>query len=290
MAIPPRKPGSQVPPNRRPLFTDRRTASTHSKVPVDQATAGKLYRVRDRHYEGEPGRVWGEELSWADANRLKEQVVGSRRSTTARVEDMEVAMPDGPADVGTAAAPILGRPLGGAGRLAYEMVDSEPQLAPHDGAVMRVPEGHELLVNDAPVPYVPYAVSAGDMLQARPMDPDLALARSSALAAVRPVVAAAAARARYRDVTAKPTKSPKAPAPRDKTVSKDPPFVRLGAPLAAPPQPPPSPLKVATQTDGEALPDEGLSEADLHDLDIGGGPSDDDIDHARRQRDQTGSP
>ncbi len=86
----PRIPGSQAPPNRKPLFNDGRTASTHSKIPVDQATDGKLYRVRDKDWTW----VWGANLSYADACKLKEQVVTARKSTTARVEDMAVDPPE----------------------------------------------------------------------------------------------------------------------------------------------------------------------------------------------------
>lgn len=87
----PRQPGSQVAPNLRPLHDgDRRTASKHSRVPIAQATAGKLYRVRDKDWEA----VHGEGLTWDEAVKLREQVVGAKKSRTARVEDMEVAPPD----------------------------------------------------------------------------------------------------------------------------------------------------------------------------------------------------
>jgi hypothetical protein len=87
----PRKPGSQVAPGLKPLHTDRPTASKHSKVPIAQATEGKLYRVRDKDWVA----LWGENMSWADAVTLRDLVVGRKWSRTARVEDMALAPPAG---------------------------------------------------------------------------------------------------------------------------------------------------------------------------------------------------
>lgn len=308
---PPRKPGSQVAPGQRPLHNNGRTATTHSKIPIDQATEGKLYRVRDKHFEGAPGHLWGENLTWAEANKLKDKVVAERKTRTARVEDMAIPMPgEEPKDdlqeleelsvladtvraahdpdAGGARAPNgdLVMPAPGLGA-AFEIAGSDPQTVPARGVIIVIPAGHELLVDGA-VTQVPAIVQQGQVAQARPLDPDLAAANAAALAAARPVAAAAQARARapYRDKTVViPGKRAAAP-PRDRTVSKSPPFVRLGAPPAAEPEPPKSPLKVATETDGEALPDGALSDSDLHDLDVGGGPSDDDVAHAKRLRDE----
>ena len=77
--------------NHKPLHRSRKTATTNLKVPIEQATAGKLYRVRDKNWT----KVWGENLSWADANRLMNTVVGSLQSRTARVEDMDIGQPGG---------------------------------------------------------------------------------------------------------------------------------------------------------------------------------------------------
>jgi hypothetical protein len=87
----PRKPGSQVAPGLKPLHTDRPTASKHSKIPIAQATEGKLYRVRDKDWVA----LWGENLSWADAVALQGLVVSRKLSRTARAEDMAVAPPEG---------------------------------------------------------------------------------------------------------------------------------------------------------------------------------------------------
>jgi hypothetical protein len=87
----PRKPGSQVAPGQKPLHAaDRQTAHTHSRQPLDQLTEGRTYRVRDKDF----AVIWGEGLSWDDAVKLKEKVVGARRSKTARVEDEETPVPD----------------------------------------------------------------------------------------------------------------------------------------------------------------------------------------------------
>lgn len=86
-----RRPGSQVAPGQKPLFRDGPTASTHMRVPVMQATAGKRYRVRDKVDANGVANIWGEDLSYDDAVRLKERVVGMRRSKTARVEEMSQA-------------------------------------------------------------------------------------------------------------------------------------------------------------------------------------------------------
>lgn len=65
-----------------------------SKNPIHRArgkaveTHEGLFRVRDNHQSG--GHVWGENLSWDDANKLKEKVVGSRKSRTALVEPMNL--------------------------------------------------------------------------------------------------------------------------------------------------------------------------------------------------------
>jgi len=327
----PRKPGSQVPPGRRPLFTDGRTATTHSKIPIAQATSGKLYRVRDKDWVA----VWGENLTWIEAVKLKDQVVASGKSRTARVEDMAIPPPAEYLDqvqqaqdaeeesdwargrTGTEGDPyaraqaanaeleslqrdardVLGdgdgsiTPLPGLGA-AFELVGHEAQTVPTDGVVFTIPAGHHLLVNEQAAA-LPAIVRRGNVIRAVPLDPELARAQAAAVAAVRPIVHAqqtrvAQRKSAYRDKTVIAPGRPTQPPPRDKTVSQAPPFVRLGAPPTAPPVPPPSPLKVATELDGDLLPDDALTDADLSDLaaDVGGGPSEDDIALAQRQREE----
>jgi hypothetical protein len=84
----PRKPGSQVAPGQKPLFRQGTTASTHSRVPIDQATAGKLYRVRDKADAQGNCTVWAENLPYDEAIKVKERVVTQRKSKTARIEEM----------------------------------------------------------------------------------------------------------------------------------------------------------------------------------------------------------
>jgi hypothetical protein len=57
--------------------------------PPDQ-TSGGTYRVRDKDWVA----VWGENMSFDEANKLKEQVIGRGKSKTARVESMDVDPPD----------------------------------------------------------------------------------------------------------------------------------------------------------------------------------------------------
>lgn len=55
---------------------------------------GKLYRVRDKDYsDGQPVKIWGENLTYESAHALKERVVGRKQSRTARIEEMSAALP-----------------------------------------------------------------------------------------------------------------------------------------------------------------------------------------------------
>ena len=186
---------------------------------------------------------------------------------------------DAPTEPPTAAGP------------AFEIAGDDAVTVPANGFVCAVPPGHELLVNGQVMP-IPTSVEAGDTVQARAVDPVIIAARARAMAAVRPVVAQARAKAKYRDITVRAPEQRKGPPPRDKTLSKHPVLVRLGAAPSAPaPRKediPKSPLKVATQLDGDPSADDALVDDDLPDLasDLHGGPSDADIDHARKQRER----
>jgi len=311
----PRPYNSQVAPNQRPFSSKGKTASTHSKVPLSEATAGKLYRVRDKDWAA----LWGEHLSWDEANRLKNQVVGERRSTTARVEDMEVPPPewwtcehrdqDQPVDDGTdqltsqASPPDQGHPHVVHGRVvgvipgpssgtAYGLDGTEIVTIPANGTIVSIPPGTELVFHSqvdeggTGVREIPCAVFKGDVVQARPVAGHVAAVRH-----VAPRPAQPKGPPKYRDVTVKKPPPRTAPPPRDKTVSTAPVFVRLGA-APAPLEPNkedvlPSPLKVALETDGPALPDNAITDADIKDVasDIGGAPTGDDIRAAKAQRD-----
>jgi len=302
----PRKPGSQVAPNQKPYVRPPPKSRAADLKPVP----GMAYRVRDRNEGDVLGTVWGENLSWEEAHTLKDKVLGSRKSTTARVEPMNVplvtaeavaegvdlgdlddasavAEADSPAPVDVslhAGEPLVGTP--------FDIADDQPHEIPCAGYVAGVPDGHELYVmhpgGDFTIAQVPTAVGEGDTVVARAMNPQLAAARAAALKAARPMAAAANARVAYRDKTVVAPQPRTGPAPRDKTVAKTPPMVRLGAPPVAPPKPPKSPLKAAIEMDGEELPEDAITDTDLHDLDVGGGPSAADVAHAERERDAKG--
>ena len=159
----PRIPGSRHRPIAGRLFTDGVTASTHSKIPLDQATAGQRYRVRDKDW----AMVWDDDLSYDDAVKLRERVVTSRKSTTARVENMDVAPPDWYIqDAGGAhGSQQVGDEAGY--RFCIEEGGVE-HTAPATGAVVGIVSGHELLVNGQVMP-VPTTVQAGDRVMARPL-------------------------------------------------------------------------------------------------------------------------
>ena len=70
MEKPPRKPGSQVPPNYAPHVSNRTSTASHSKVPRHELR----YRGRDEDWS----RVFGESLTWEEANRVKNEVVKAK--------------------------------------------------------------------------------------------------------------------------------------------------------------------------------------------------------------------
>lgn len=262
-----RKPGSQVAPGQKPLFRPGATASTHSRIPLDQATAGKLFRVRDKVDAQGSAIIWGEDLSHAEAQKLKEAVVGSRRSKTARIEEMPVI-------VDSTSSSSVGLPDGG----TIALGDTESRgPAPGEGDGMG-DDAHKWSVA-----FLAAATARGIRLSredetfvaewftraihsrppaAIPTDPVLAEVRQKALAKVAPI----ARQAQVRHDTAK----------RQAVVS-------------APPTPPPSPL-TDDLVDGDAggeLPPEDFGAADISDIsaEIGGGPSDADKSRAKAQAD-----
>ncbi len=87
-------------PTRKPKISPShargKMPATHHARPPDVEHANELFRVRDKHeYEDQPGKLWGENLTYADATKLKNEVCGTRKSRTARLEPMSVAMPEG---------------------------------------------------------------------------------------------------------------------------------------------------------------------------------------------------
>lgn len=172
-----------------------------------------------------------------------------------------------------------------------ELVDGEPQTAPHDGTIQSIPAAHHLMV-DGRITGVPARVKKGAVLQAVPKDPSLAVAQAASSTAVHEVIKQHR-RPVLNDVTVKPPAARKGPPPRDHTVPKKPAVVRLGKlrQVDGDPRkpggikPPASPLKVATIADGKPMDDTVLGDDDAMDLatDLGAGPSDADVAHAKSQ-------
>ncbi len=74
------------------MATRKRTFKKHGALPID--TEGKLFRVRDKDYmDGTEVKIWGENLTYEAAHKLKEKVVGAKKSRTARIEEMSVPLP-----------------------------------------------------------------------------------------------------------------------------------------------------------------------------------------------------
>lgn len=167
-----------------------------------------------------------------------------------------------------------------------EIVGLEPQRAPCDGVVSAIPGGYRLLVNGVPQS-LPATVSTGAELRVVPIDPVVAAARAASSAAVESVIQQQR-RPAYMDTTVQPPKPRTAPPPPDLTVSRQPVHIRLGQVAQPPAQPLPSPLKVAAVADGPPLPDGALGEEDAMDLavNLGGGETEADVEHARRQAKQ----
>lgn len=172
-----------------------------------------------------------------------------------------------------------------------ELADGDPQTAPHDGTVQAIPPAHRLMV-DGRITQVPARVKKGAVLQAIPLDPSLAAAQAASSAAVNEVIKQRRQPV-MNDVTVKQPAARKGPPPRDHTVPKKPLVVRLGKSQQADGdprkpggiKPPASPLKVATIEDGKPMGDDVLGDDDAMDLatDLGGGPSDADVAHAKSQ-------
>ena len=284
MTIPPkpRIPGSQVAPNQRPLYRDAPTASTHSKLPIGQATAGRLFRVRCKDWQA----VHGENLTWDEANRLKDQVA-SQGYRTARVEDMEVDPPDW---YEASATPT-------------QSVDSEdPRLEEMRAPAVHAAASAAEAANER-VAARARAATLAAMTGARPVVIPLPEAAPVQLPPptskqskfVAPVVAPkpksppGAPRQVYRDKTVRPLVVRTEPPPRDRTASTEI-LKRASAPPSAPPRPFISPLKAAMMADDPLeVPDNVavVVDDDLSDLtaDLGGGPDEGDVAQAKAQRD-----
>jgi hypothetical protein len=261
---------SAIPPNRPP--------------PED----GTKYRLRDR--EGSPPTVWGENLTHTEARVLRDRVTAAKKSRNMEIEPMPGPEVDSLDDlsVSTPAPAHVAPPsnLGTNYEVASAMVATT--LAA-DGVISKIPPDHELLVNGQ-ARAVPTRVRKNDVVECFSLAPLAAQVRGAAADAVAQVI-----RQKRRvpvDVTVKHPAPRTTAAPPDRSMSNRPVVVRLGSPPATPPKPLPSPLRVATLQDGEVMSDDAITDAELPDLagDLGGGPSDADVEHARRQAeaDRTG--
>lgn len=260
---------SAVPCNRRP--------------PED----GTKYRVRDR--EGDPPTVWddgnGQGLTYEQATIARDRVTAAKKSRSMVIEPMP-STPPVSGEVGQddlsipQAAPVSSPPHTGTD---YQVASAMPPTQiTADGVISKIPHAHQLLVNG--VERVAGArVARNDIVECRSLAPAVIASRAAAADAVAQVMQQK--RRVPMDVTVKQPR-PRAVQPLpDRTVSRDPVVVRLGAPPATPPRPLASPLKVATLEDGDALPEDAITDADLPGIagDLGGGPSDADVEHARNQ-------
>jgi len=258
------------------------------------ANDGTLYRVRDRDWS----HVWGENLTYDQAQKRLDETVSLRKlSRTASIEPMTVQPPDGvhrtvpevalPDDLSVPGTPDVPEVLPHVPQrlegTPYEVASVVTTTIPADGVINRIPPGHQLLINGQER-QVPTRVVKNDTVECRSLNPAAAAVRSAADDAVGAVIQAK--RKVPADVTVKKPASRTAPPPRDVTMASQPATVRLGVPVAAPAKPLPSPLKVATLEDGAALPADAITDDDLPDIagDLGGGASDADVEHARRQQ------
>lgn len=246
---------------------------------------GTRYRLRDR--EGDPPTVWGDGdgrgLTYQQARTLRDQIHASKKSRSTVIEPMPATDTPGEdlfvpvADPHSQQQPS--HPIGTDYQVSSAMA---PTTLKSDGAITTIPVDHHLLVNGQERP-VPTRVQKGDVVECRSLSPFAAQARAAAVNAAAQVV-----RQHRRipmDVTVRQPVPRRAPPPPDRTVSNKPVVIRLGDLPATPPKPLPSPLKVATLQDGEELPPDAITDAELPDLaaDLGGGPSEADIAHAREQ-------
>jgi hypothetical protein len=257
------------------------------------------YRVRDADWSN----VWGQNLTWDAAQKLLSGLVAQKKTRTASVRPMSERPPDWwIAENAPPALDDLSVPESDRGSMPVaDFIKAFPATSPSpgtlykvasamapttiqsDGVVGEIPAAHQLMVNDQDRP-VPTRVVKGDVVECRLLHPAAAMARASAAEAVAGVIQARQRRP-YFDVTVKRPAPRTAPAPRDRTLSTQPVTVRLGTPQETPPKPLPAPQKVAELEDGDPLPDDAITDADLPDLavDLGGGASNADVDHARRQ-------
>lgn len=282
MPVPPKSPKSQpVRSSPKPLHRPGPTAPTHSRVPVHQAVAGRLFRVRDKDWAA----LWGEDLSWDDAVKLKDTVVGERRSKTARVEDMEIEAPEWFKRSGRA-DPEPQRVVFGEHR--YEAM-SEAQIIDHCGDdAHRWAEAFMEIQGALPAEQIDLDTMRGWFANAIEAAIDVRQRRQEA--AVRPN---ASLRIPFdRGGTSPPAISASAAAAQSAQQRHEQQRARVTFTPSEPPKPPPSPLTDAVVDDiepGELPPDDEMfDDEDLAGLtaEVGGNPTETDAVRAKVQADK----
>lgn len=115
------------------------------------------FLVRDRIVEGRPVKIWGENLLYDDAWRLKERIAAERKSTTVRLESMADAHPDALAVV--AAGPTPGRPVAQSSFVVEHgaVVETTPSSAAM-AAARAAAEAANARREQTPSPFVPPAL------------------------------------------------------------------------------------------------------------------------------------
>jgi hypothetical protein len=226
-----------------------------------------------------------------EARILRDRITAGKKSRNMEIEPMPGPEVDSLDDLSVPTpAPAHVAPPSNLGT-SYEIASAiaATTLTAFGGVITKIPHAHDLLVNGQ-ARAVPTRVQKGDVVECRSLAPLAAQARGAAADAVAQVIQQK--RRVPVDVTVKHPAPRTTAAPPDRSMSNRPVVVRLGSPPATPPKPLPSPLRVATIQDGEVMSDDAITDAELPDLagDLGGGPSDADVEHARRQAeaDRTG--
>lgn len=260
------------------------SAVPSNRLPIDDGVT--KYRLRNRDWS----HVWGEGLAPGEAYKLRDKITAEKRNQgqSMVITPMSEPVPGREAesdadDLSIPAVAELPPPASPSYRTEYRIAsDMAPTTLAADGVITSIPLGHQLLIGGQDR-QIPTSVQKGDVVECRSMNPAAAQARGAAAAAVSAVIQGK--RRVPLDVTVKQPKPRVAPPPPDRTMSRDPVVVRLGSLPDMPAKPLPSPQKVAELEDGEPMAPDAISDAELPDLagDLGGGPSDADVEHAKKQ-------
>lgn len=172
-------------------------STPYGKAPPE--SDGKLYRVRDRDWE----KVWGEDLPWADANKLKERLVTGRKSKTASVEPMDVDPPDWyraahpKAETATIAESAELYFVAELDDVAAQFGVNAMHVMRGDALINAIPDGYTLTVNDVEHE-VPVLIERGDrVLVARQREAEVPEVPAAPAAPALPPIAGAPVVVKY---------------------------------------------------------------------------------------------